>query len=353
MYESYATYIDLPDDEVIRNLHQLAVELYNRNKDVLSDLDDSEIAKIKEKHGVVLYGTTVSKRTMEDMRIARVDMNGRLRRRYLIIDADFNYNEEEASDYAKQRFIDVCEKQKAPYFIYPTLSYPEKPRWRGIVLTKNLLNESSYYKAISWLYSEMGVRNPEDYANVGESILDKVFPPLERTMSERMDAGNKNIRSNNNAPLYINEEQVTSVIDRFDIEEGTPLTNDLWKNQKAPRKKKGGRYATKTKDDSEILSDDFVINASIRFGKSADAQNYETFWQFLHSVARAEYHSQITEEQVALILRHVAQSDVPYLKAQWILKNPQMYRQEKVRVFESESYLANAKPLLKWYDFKP
>ena len=60
--------------------------------------------------------------------------------------------------------------------------------------------------------------------------------------------------------------------------------------------------------DEYKLSDEFLDKAVHDFAKTDFAKDYNTFWRFLHSVARAEDKKQITPEQVDKILNWVAET---------------------------------------------
>ena len=63
-------------------------------------------------------------------------MNERARNRYLIIDADYDVGEEDKSQELYDKLIALAKKHNTKLVIYPTISYPTKPRFRAVLFTK-------------------------------------------------------------------------------------------------------------------------------------------------------------------------------------------------------------------------
>ena len=83
----------------------------------------------------------------------------------------------------------------------------------------------------------------------------------------------------------------------------------------------------------------FLDKAVHDFAKTDFAKDYNTFWRFLHSVARAEDKKQITPEQVDKILNWVAETgDNNDKELVWKLNNRSQYAIERNRVLSIPSY---------------
>lgn len=325
LYSRYAEYINISDMKFFHYLIELAKESFETHKEEFLEMTTSDIDALKKDRSIVLFASTVSNFSDDDLIISRPEMNERARRKYLIIDADFDSGEElEASqmiDDLKQLSIDFS----TPLIIYPTVSYPNKPRFRAVLFVKKALNESSYHQAMTWLYKMLG--------------------------REPLDASDLKIRSNNNAPLFINQEQIDVVFDNTTDSELQPLDNVLWKNYPKPRLKTS-RSIPKSYFDEFKIPEDLLKEACLEFAKSDSARNFNTFWFVFHSIARAEYFEQITPELARKALEWIARvPGDPVNAARWSIENKNQYKNERRRVFENEKILLNARPLSKIPEF--
>lgn len=326
LYDKYAEYIDIPDMKFFHHLIEIAKERYYKFSDELIDMSDEEIKRLKNEKMIVLFASTVSNYSaQDDVLIARPEMNERARRKYMIIDADFDAGQEVESEKMMNDLKQLSIDYNTPLIIYPTVSYPAKPRFRAVLFSKNALNEGSYYQAMSWLYTMLG-RDPLDPADL-------------------------KIRSNNNAPFFINEDQVNAVFDNT-MEDGLePLDNVLWKTYSKPKIAKAKAMKKSQFDEFKIPSD--VLEEACReFAASPAAKHFNSFWFVLHSIARAEFFGQIDSEQVNQALTWIAQVPGDQLNsAKWSIENKNQYKNERRRVFENEKILYNARPLTKIPEF--
>lgn len=326
LYQPYAKYLDLSDIAFFHNSLKFAKEKYYLNKEEYDSLSKSEINDIKKRHMIVMFASTVSNRSNDDILISRPEMNERARRKYLIIDADFDSNQDNESQQLIDDLKSLAAEFATPLIIYPTASYPEKPRFRAVLFTKSSMNESSYYQAMTWLYQMLG--------------------------REPLDNSDLKIRSNNNAPFFVNEEQIEMIYDTTQDNNLKPLDNILWKNFDKPKIKRQKPIKESAFDKIEI-QEDVLKEACEAFAKSSQAKHFNTFWPILHSLARAEYFGQIDEQLVQKALIWIAQVPGQSTNAtKWSLENKQQYKHEKSRVFSNEKILHNARPLCNIESFK-
>lgn len=349
MFERYATYIDLPDTVVFHQLVEEAKNLYLENAELFDDATDEDIKRWKQNSAPVIFASKVSKQTADDFSLLRPDMNDRAVRKYLILDADFKEGKEKSSNLLYNKLIDLAEELNTPLVIYPTASYPDKPRFRAVLFTKKSLNAAAYGQAMNWLYDKLEIPDP-DYAK-DPDIYDSL-PTYQKDFYDAMDSSNKHIRSNNNAPFFTNEYQLDFIIDTTLDDKLTLLDNDLWKDAKKPIIPKLKTYGLTSELDQFRFDDDALEEACKEFAKSDFAQDYNTFWRFLHTLARAEETGTLTEEQVGKVLNWVA--DVPDKEKSlvWKLNNKSQYSIEQRRVLTNDDYFKKARPLVTYPEFK-
>lgn len=324
LYKNYAEYIDLKDDVFFHQAIELAKERYYRDQEIFNEMTDEDFKKLKQK-SIVVYASTVSNFTNDDILILRPEMNERARRKYLIIDADFKENETEESNELVQNLKQLAADLQTPLIIYPTMSYPSKPRFRAVLFVKNQLSEATYHQAISWLYFMLGVKATDD--------------------------ADYKIRSNNNAPFFVNQEQIDFIYDTTTDETLKPLDNSLWRSFDKPRVSKTVVNPKNALDESKI-SDELLKQACVNFANSETAKQFSTFWRLFHSLARAEYFGQLTESQIDKALEWVAcvpghEAD----RARWMIDNKTQYKHEKRRVFNNERLLLTARPIVNVKEF--
>ena len=248
--------------------------------------------------------------------------------------------------------IEVANEFKTPLIIYPTISYPKKPRFRAVMFTKTLLGEAEYYQAMTWWYNQLGILDVNKNKTADKDLYD-VLEGLDKDLVDAADTSNKNIRSNNNAPFFTNFEQLDFIYDTTQDETLERLDRSLWQKFDKPALKKKINFDVYNPLDDYKLSDEFLDKAVHEFAKTAFAQDYSTFWRFLHSVARAEDKGQITSEQVDKVLTWVAETgDDNDKEFVWKLNNKAQYRIERDRVLAIPSYYKSARPLCSYPAFR-
>ena len=353
VYQRNVTYYDGDDLEIFHYLLEKAKSVFIENSHYFETLSDEELSKLKKNETPVIFASTVaSMKPAFDFSMIRADMNDRAKRRYLMIDADFDAGQEESSNYLYDKMIEVAKEYNTPLIIYPTISYPKKPRFRAVMFTKTLLGEAEYYQAMTWWYNQLGILDVNKNKTVDKELYE-VLEGLDKELVDAADTSNKNIRSNNNAPFFTNFEQLDFIYDTTQDETLERLDRSLWQKFDKPALKKKINFDTYNPLDDYKLSDEFLDKAVHEFAKTAFAQDYSTFWRFLHSVARAEDKGQITTEQVDKVLTWVAETgennDKEFV---WKLNNKAQYRIERDRVLSLSSYYKSARPLCSYPAFR-
>lgn len=348
VYQKYVTYYDLPDMELFHQLLTIAKDTYYNNQEYFEELSNDEIAELKKNKTPVLFASTVTSYKNDDYKLLRPDMNDRAKRRYLIIDADFAAGQDNESNKLWADIESVATKHKTPLVIYPTASYPDKPRFRAVMFAEKLMNESQYYQAMSWWYNELGIL---DFDGIRDPLVMEALSSEEQITLEALDLSNKRIRSNNNAPFFINEDQIENIVDTTQDESLKPLDNKLWANEPKPDLPKKVTYGKKSEYDTIKFTDKVLKEGCHRLAQTEFAKNYETFWRFLHSVARAEINGQLTTDQVLKVLDWIAECGNEEKEVSWKLNNHNQYKSEYTRVATRDNYLKSAKPLAKYKEF--
>lgn len=325
IYQQNVVYVDMPDKDIIHEAINKAKLEYEINDGLSSDTLD--VQRLKTNSSPVFFATTVSKKVADDDRLTRREMNDRARRKYLVLDVDYNAGEDEKSKDMRKRLIKLADDNKTYLIIYPTLSYPEKPRFRAYFFIKRSVNEASYLQAMNWLYDKLG-ESPTDNADLSA-------------------------KSNNNAPLFINDEQVEAVYDTSQDDDLTPLDNSIWKTYPKPVIKKKKTVMKVSKIDAIKLSDSTIKKAAENYAESDNAKDYNAFWMFVYSVARAVYTEQISLEQ-GMDIMEISANAAPNeeTKNKWLVENRQILTSYIDRIKTGQSSLEKAFPLLKVHEFQ-
>lgn len=324
LYDKYVTYVDVPDDVFFHNIINYAKEVFHSGK-----LENVDIEEIKSKYTPVIYVSTLSKRTGDDDILTRKSMNERARNRYLIIDADYDVGEEDKSQELYDKLIALAKKHNTKLVIYPTISYPAKPRFRAVLFTKKVMNDASYHQAMNWLYDQLGL--------------------------EATDKGDFDIRSNNNAPIFVNEAQIKRIYDNTQEEGLEPLDNHLFKPYPKPKSRKAFKkdFVALTKYDEGKLSRFQLMMGIQKLVKNPDMQDYNTFWPVVYSLAKAELLEQISEKDAFDALEELAKAAPDqYTRTRWSIGNRQKYISARASLMADEQQLLKTRSLFSREEFK-
>lgn len=318
MYDLYAKYIDLDD----RNFFQNCVEIA---KDNMFKLQEVDIDKIKQSTPVCYMSSLSSQKPTEQIVMRKVLNSSRGRRKFLMIDADFEVGQENDSEKLIANLKDFADRMQTPLMIYPTISYPEKPRFRAVLLVKRGLNDSKYWSAMTWLYDQLETKV--------------------------LDASDLRITANRNLPVFCNEDQVNAVYSTFDQLDLQPLDNNLWKDVQAPPKQE--LTEEQLADLKEVEYDeDLLLKGSKTLAKRKIAKSYETFWHVVASIAAAVQLEQVDEEVAYEMLDNFAQAgqDEHKIRA-WEIGNRELYNQFATQYKEIPENIVKARPLNSFSEF--
>lgn len=318
MYDLYAKYVDLDD----RTFFSRSVEIAKEN---MFKLQEVEIDRIKQSTPVCYMSSLSSQKDGEQIVLRKVLNSSRGRRKFLMIDADFEVGQEIDSEKLIERLKNFAERMKTPLLIYPTISYPEKPRFRAVILVKRGLNDSKYWCAMKWLYDELE--------------------------TEILDASDLRITANRNLPIFCNEEQVKAVYSTFDDMSLEPLDNSLWKDVKAPPKQELSEEQLADLKEVEY-DEETLLEGSKILAKRKIAKSYETFWHVVASIAAAVRLEQVDEEVAYEMLDNFAQAGEEQTKIRaWEIGNRELYNQFSTQYKEIPENIVKARPLNSFSEF--
>lgn len=318
MYDLYAKYVDLDD----RTFFSRSLEIAKEN---MFKLQEVEIDRIKQSTPVCYMSSLSSQKSEEQIVLRKVLNSSRGRRKFLMIDADFEIGQEIDSEKLIERLKSFADKMKTPLLIYPTISYPEKPRFRAVLLVKRGLNDSKYWCAMKWLYDELE--------------------------TEILDASDLRITANRNLPIFCNEEQVKAVYSTFDDMSLEPLDNSLWKDVKAPPKQELSEEQLADLKEVEY-DEETLLEGSKILAKRKIAKSYETFWHVVASIAAAVRLEQVDEEVAYEMLDNFAQAgEDPNKIRAWEIGNRELYHQFSTQYKEIPENIVKARPLNSFSEF--
>lgn len=318
IYDTFARFVDLDDRSFFTQALSIAKDNYLK-------LVEEDRSKIKQHTPVCFISTLSGKKDSENFASRKLLNTDRARRKFLMIDADFAEGEEERSERLQEKLKELAANYRTPLMIYPTVSYPEKPRFRAVLLVKRGLTPQKYWSAMTWLYRELET-----------SVLDK---------------SDLRISANRNLPVFCNDEQVEKIYSTFEDMSLKELDNSLWKDIESPKKNQ------LTKDQLEDLSnvtydEDKLIDGAKEISKKEIVKSYETFWQIAASLAAGVILEQIEEDLAFEILDMLAEvGENPSQVSKWQSGNRELYQQFKSQYSEIPENIAKARPLHTYTEF--
>lgn len=329
IYQTECQFVNLSEIEFFNTLLKNAINLFEKLKNEDVDLSN-EIDKIKKTMTPVIYASTVTNfQKSKDSILKRIDLNKRIKCRYFFIDCDFNNGEEIESISFRKKLINFAKEMNTPIIIYPTISFPNKPRYRAIFFTEKLMGDIDYYKCIKWFY--------------------------EKIKEEPKDTFDFSIKNTNNAPIFTSDSQIKNIFNTSLNSKLKPLDNALWKNIEGKKSKKVNKAIKESFeifDKLEVKKEKF-LEAMTEFSLSEKAKNYATFSPLMYSLARAELVGQITSEiaeESLIICANAANDD--FTKEHWKIDNINKYNKILEKMSEDEDMFNNAFPILYRNDFK-
>lgn len=326
LFDSWATFINVPDPEFFHTAIDAAKERLKNG-----EMNDIETDVIKRQYTPVVYcSSIVSKKASEDNIIERTELTQRSTKKYLIIDADYDITEKDESERVRNKLIELSERLKCKLILYPTVSYPLKPRFRAVLFVQRTLSDVTYNQAMRWLFDQLGV--------------------------EATDSSDMRITSNHNLPVFTDERQLDAIYDNTENDEYGLLDNSLWKlypKMKSTRKKAKTFVSTRSRYDDVKLSRFKIVEGAKEFAGRADMLDYNYFWRIVHSVARAEIMGQITNELALTIMKIFASAaDDEVVRSKWEYENEQEYMKTVHMLSNDENKLYKAQPLFSYNEWK-
>lgn len=322
VYDKDARYIDLSDTDFFHEAIKIAKKKYETDKSNEIIYTDKDIDDIKKNQTPVFFASNLTKRTSKEIFVRRKGLKDRLRRKYLIIDADFDEGEEQQSQELFDKAINLADEYQTPIVIYPSASYPSKPRYRIVFFAVRLMNSTGYRRAMTWLYDQLGV-----------DVTDK---------------GDFYITSNNNAPIFFNDAQLDKIVDTTQQEGLELLDTKLWSHIKVPQERPKKEFKLTTEYDRyEITDIEFTKMMSLM-----SIDTYDEFWKFAYSLIRAEKNNQITNEQALEAMSIIAQSAPnKETQIQWEQDNSNMYQNFKSGVESGSIDITRSLPLTRYDEY--
>lgn len=321
IYDKDVTYIGMSDPDTIHQALEMAKEKFEQIKN--EELDNDQVEKMKRNNSPVMYCSTVTKFNKEnDLVVQKKEIFERMTQRFLVIDADFDHGEETESDTLRFKCIQLAQKFNTKLVIYPTTSYPYKPRFRAIFFAKRTMNQNAYYKAMTWLFEQLNytATDPNDFR----------------------------IR-NTNLPLFTNENQLEAIYDNTQDKVKGLLDNSMWSGYAGkPKPKK--HYFEPSPLDKIVFDTETATQLVDSYLASGQADSYTTFWMFIHSLVRASYFEQMSDNIIDLVLEKVAEAaDDEMQKQRWAASNKSLYSKTKQTLLADEDKLLASKPIVSYF----
>lgn len=318
LHQKYAKYHEMDSQTFIYKMCHMAYQRYQKGR------------KLNKSEAPVIYGSSVKDfNPNEDGVIARIEMNDRgVLRDFIGIDWDFNKGDEEKLEKLLRNINQFALDYKTTVYVYPTHSYPEKPRVRTVMFTQNEMDGVEYAKAVTFVEEKLDVSHKDD--------------------------GNYNIKHNFNLPVINNKEQLEGM-QFYQQDDFERLDNTLWSNVKPKKRGYAQNMNVKTipiSDMEQLSQSKESLKRGLNYlskrmkegsNKNLDFDNWSNFFQFLHALARAETLGSITHAQALFILKTVAGGN-----SKWEYKNIEDYNRELPRVKNNEEKLKRAR-LLSYY----
>lgn len=324
LYSRRCSYVDLPDREFFAEALRIAGEMQ------MSIAGSGVSKEFVKKHTPIAHISCLSKQTSGENDVDRRYIHGeRARRRFLMGDVDFNPGQEKESKDLRERLISFAHAEKTPLMIYPTISYPQKPRFRFVFLTTRLMDGTQYHKTMLGLYSKVGY--------------------------EATDASDFNIAMNRNLPVFDSREQVDAVFSTFEDGSLEPLDwSPLAKGVRLPKRKKPRLEEASASDHAVKMSEQLLLKGAVRLAGSPVCQSYDAgFWRVVASLAAAVVCGGISEKTALAVLDVLAQRATDDVSEQrrWRVGNANLLRQHEQRLSLDSDALSKTKPLSKWKEF--
>lgn len=324
LYSRYAQFIDLSDRDFFSKSLEIAIKDFQKAR-------DADLELMTKKRAPIVLVSNLSARTAEETFIARKQVHDikRAKRRFLMIDADFEAHQKEDSAELRERIIDFGEKYQTPVMIYPTQSFPAKPRFRAVFLTNTLLSDVRYEQAMRWLHGELGIEKSLDPADL-------------------------RVTTNRNLPAFTNDDQVTHCFSTFDDENLEVLDWKLWKDTTELPKRDVVFERENPFEDMEFSYDfEILKDGASQLAGSVLCQKYDQFWKVVQSIALEVIEGRLDIEQAEEVVQILARdSGAEELKTQsWEVENVKLLHSTIERLKNSVEDRSKTRPMSTYIEF--
>lgn len=315
LYDNWAFSIDLPDTDFFHQAIKEAKSAWEKTK--------TNPTTISKQQAPIFFCSTLAAATKEEEVVPRAEVYNkkRTKRRFLVIDADYNQGQEDEAARLLEAARALAQKHNTYYLIYPTDSYPTKPRYRLIFFTSQLLNNRRYAQAISWLTEELGV--------------------------ELTDTSDKRINSNYNLPIINSQAQYEAIETNLNQDKLNPLDWKLWKDtHPMPKEVEEAIYdhqsKTHTGYDPYLL--ELAATVTAELGLVTD---YLPFFSLTESIALEVIDGKLDEEQARRLMVLLAEnSTAPAAqRTLWAEENTQALSQAIRSIGQRPGLRVRIKPL--------
>lgn len=311
VYDKYPVFVDLDDLEFFKQTLEVA-------KQSLVDATSDKLSM------PVMFASRLSAQTPEESSVIerkKVHDKKRARRRCIVIDADYEADEKQESDRVRQALIDFAMAMGTPIFIYPTMSYPDKPRFRVVMFTKKLMNELRYEQAVRWLCRQVDMK--------------------------LTDTSDYRITANRNLPV-LTEKSLEAVYSTMDDDSLELLDNVMWRDEKLPKKRQVVKYEAA---DDIVFDDDIALRVSAKtISETKIVSSYNTIWRLIESIALAVIHNQLKLETAEEMMEVFAKAD-PANEKRYIIGNKELLQKYINALTESIEQRSAVRPLETWTEF--
>ena len=310
LYCRWVEYINLSDIEFFQTCIEEAKQHIN------PDLQKDQIP--------VIFASKIAKQTDKDTILPRKKMydNQLIKRSFIMLDIDYNPDQQTESEKLYERVKLFASKHETPVLIYPTISFPDKPRYRIVLFTTRLITARQYNGAIHWLALQL------DY--------------------DLTDASDKEMSRNRNLPAFTNQDQVDHIYSTLDNSDLKPLNPKLWQAFNPPAKKhKSSGYQSFKDLNISITFNETELEKQFKFltenGKFA---TYEKTWPIINSIALAIYNQQLSPDVGENLIKIMAScADDELIEQQWIEGNKKMLTYQQNRLETDPAISVKIRPL--------
>lgn len=328
VYTQRAQFIDLSDVEFFQECLNVAKDRFNES--AYENLDSDHV----KRNTPVVYVSTLSKIDKEsESLVERKTLNSdRGRRKFLMIDADFNPGEEEQSAALRESIIKLADEHNTYALIYPTVSYPEKPRFRAVMFVKRAMTRETYHQAMLWWFDQLSDA-PTDESDF------------------RMSA-------NRNVPVFTSQEQIDGVFSNLDDESRELLDNKVWSSYPKPKKRK--RVDVEEVELSSLMSElgmSFDQSKLVKITREETApspvgKSYHSSWRFIDAVARSVVLGEVEQDVAVSMMEALAtRGETPDEQNAWRRGNIKSLERSIEAMSKDMAALKDARELISYKEF--